>query len=79
MSGDMNGVEYSRVEKMEQRVTVMESDIKALGQIAASIDKLTTKIDTLLSTHLKIIQWLLIIVSTAFVGTKAAELFNMIH
>lgn len=51
----------------------MHEGHKATEHLALAIETLGHQIKTLTGTHLKIIYWLLILVSTAFAGTKAAE------
>ncbi len=51
-------------------MTVTPEDIKA------SIDNLALKLEMVVSYHLKIIYWLLIVVSMTLMGVKGVEAFK---
>lgn len=46
---------------------------KSVSELTTSVHLLVQKIDTLVVSHLKIIRWLILVISVAFVGTKATE------
>lgn len=62
------------MERIQDNLT--ELPISALTN---AIEKLTAKIETLTTIHIKIIYWLLILISTAFIGTKGIELYKLFH
>ena len=67
-----------RLDRIENAMDAVNASNERL---ANAIEMLSITIKTLSGTHLKIIYWLLILISSAFVGTKAAEiakLFNAI-
>lgn len=56
--------------------TLNASQALGASQVVNAVGALTAKIDTLMSTHLKIIYWLLFLVSTALAGIETAKLFK---
>jgi hypothetical protein len=80
MKPDENGGYYHRFDRIERDISGMREDlVPPLEKLSTSIERLTDKIDGLVSTHLKIIYWLLILISTAFVGTKGVEILKSLH
>lgn len=80
MMEDNNGSYYHRFDRIERDISGMREDlVEPVSRLTTSIERLTDKIDGLVSTHLKIIYWLLILISTAFVGTKGVEIFKSLH
>lgn len=76
-SEEQNGGYYHRFDRIERDISGMREDlIDPVSKLSASIERLTDKIDGLVSTHLKIIYWLLVLISTAFLGTKGVEIFK---
>jgi len=80
MSIDERNGSQHRFDRIERDIVGMREDfVDPVTKLASSIERLSDKIDGLVSTHLKIIYWLLILVSTAFMGTKSVELFKSLN
>lgn len=73
---------FDRIEKdieesRHELTAAIEKHSVVIGTLVSAITQLTGKLDVLASTHMKIIYWLLVLVSTAFLGTKALELYKI--
>lgn len=74
--------DYShRFDRMERDMEAVKEELTKMPiqNLTDAIEHLTSKIEVLATSHLKIIYWLLILVSTAFLGTKGVEIFKMLH
>lgn len=85
MSGDLNGAYHFRFDRIEKDieesrheiVSSIDKNTTATTALAVAVKALAEKLDVLASTHVKIIYWLLVLVSTAFLGTKGIELYKI--
>ena len=66
--------------EMRSSIVSLEKQVaESITKLAASIESLADKIETLSSMHLKIIYWLLIVVTLTLVGVKGAETFGSLN
>jgi hypothetical protein len=55
-----------------------EFDELPLGALTSAINSLAAKIDTLVSTHLKILHWLVVVLAIIAIGSRSVEAVSSI-
>jgi hypothetical protein len=64
----------SELKDLENRITLLESQmLNELRHIKTSMDNFSLKLEHVLALHLKIIYWLLVVITITLVGVKGVE------
>lgn len=72
-------MENNHFQQLQNSLTDLEKQVaNSLTKLASSIENLAAKIEILASLHLKIIYWLLIVVTLTLVGVKGVESFRIL-